>query len=197
MEENAKGLAGFLKWAVEVGFVGGWEVRENKLKKFDGEQGRASLWAKRRETWWGIWGVWKFWIARAGGSLRELMMSSKQWAWRLNDDIVQRLTEGGSSELTGTGARAEVEGRARGRKAETRMSLRFNYNKKQSWRKKEQSVKREAAGDVWGSQAQPSLIVGRMCLARVKAVQKTCQGEIGKEFELPQCKRVEKERNWD
>lgn len=53
-------------------------------------------------------------------------------------------------ELTGTGARAEVEGRARGRKAETRiMSLRFNYNEKQNWGKKEQSVKIEAAGDVW------------------------------------------------
>lgn len=43
MEENAKALVGFLKWAVEVGFVGRWEVGGNKLKNFEGEQGRAFL----------------------------------------------------------------------------------------------------------------------------------------------------------
>lgn len=34
-----------------------------------------------------------------------------------------------------------------------------------------------------GSWAQPSLSVGRMGLVPVKAVQKRCQGEIGKELE--------------
>lgn len=50
-------------------------------------------------------------------------------------------------ELTGTGARAEVEERARGRKAETRiMVLMLNYNEKQSRGEKELSVERGCWG---------------------------------------------------
>jgi len=43
VDAGAKALVGFLKWAVEVGFVGGFDLGENKLKNFEGEQGRASL----------------------------------------------------------------------------------------------------------------------------------------------------------
>lgn len=149
IEENVKAVVGFLKQAVEVGIVGGWEVGENKFKNFEGEQGRASLSSKRRETWWGIQGIWQVWITR-GESLRELMMFIKQWAWWLIILVTETDIKGEFRKPTGTGARAEIKRRARGEKAETRItSLRFNYNEKQKGGKKEQSVTWEAAGTVW------------------------------------------------
>lgn len=73
--------------------------------------------------------------------MRELMIFIKQWAWWLIILVTETDKKGEFRKPTGTGARAQIERRARGEKAETRItSLRFSYNEKQKGGKKEQSV---------------------------------------------------------
>lgn len=98
--------------------------------------------------------------------------------------MVFMLTEtdirGELKELAGAGARAEVEIKARGRKAETRIiNWRSGYNEKQL-RGGRPKCQTEAAGNFCWSRGlgayeswdQPSLAADRMGLARVKAVRK-------------------------
>ena len=89
----------------------------------------------------------------------------ENWRCLLNSGLVARwwccswrLTKRGElRELTGTGARAEVEGGAKGRKAESSiMSLRFSYNEKRNWGKKEQCQRRGCWGCLveWGARGR-------------------------------------------